>query len=369
LNAEATALRRLAIVVLAGHDAPALLEEVREMFGLTAVSLLERSDGSAWYVVASAGEHPLEAADPGSDTGEQVRVQVGDAFVLTGRGRTLSPEEYEVLEACTVPLVAGISRRLRDTERTYAREESWRRSRWTARAAASEDASRQVTTARAALTAIAASGAGTSKDQLASAWRALHRIDRLATDLSALGRLHSGALETYLRPVDIDEVLTAALDDLGPGGHAVTIGSFADLPDVIADAALLTRVLTSLLADALANSTCDTPSGISVGGATGPDATVLINVTAGQHWPDPDGLAVRLARDLTEAMGGVMSGTGRADDHSGRDRSGDLSGTDRVGDVSGTDQSADGGTVRITLPAARPHLRSAPRQSGDAVTR
>jgi two-component system, OmpR family, sensor histidine kinase KdpD len=349
LSAEATALRRLAIVVLAGHDAPALLEEVREMFGLTAVSLLEHSDGSAWYVVASAGEHPLVAADPGTDAAEQVRVQVGDAFVLTGRGRTLSPEEYEVLEACTVPLVAGISRRLRDTERTYAGEESWRRSRWTVLAAASEDACRQVTTARAALTAIAASGAGISKDQLSSAWRALHRIDRLATDLSALGRLHSGALETYLRPVDIDEVLTAALDDLGPGGHAVTIGSFADLPDVIADAALLTRVLTSLLADALANSTYDTPSGISVGGATGPDATVLINVSAGQHWPDPDGLAVRLARDLTEAMGGILSGT------------------DRPGDLSGADRPADGGTVLIALPAARPRLGSAARQSGDPV--
>jgi len=344
LTAEASALRRLAIVVLAGHDAPALLEEVREMFGLTAVSLLQHSGGSAWYVVASAGEHPPEAADPGTEAAEQVRVGVGDAFVLTGRGRTLSPEEYEVLEACTVPLVAGIERRLRDTERTYAGEESWRRSRWTVLAATTEDATRQVAAARAALTAIATSGTGASKDQLASAWRALHRIDRLATDLSALGRLHSGALETYLRPVDIDEVLTAALDDLGPGGHAVTIGSFADLPDVIADAALLTRVLTSLLADALANSTYDTPSGISVGAVAGPDATVLINVSAGPHWPDPDGLAVRLARDLTEAMGGVLSGeytdTGRPD---------------------------DGGTVRIALPAARPHLGSAAWQSGDPV--
>jgi two-component system, OmpR family, sensor histidine kinase KdpD len=338
LTAEATALRRLAIVVLAGHDAPALLEEVREMFSLTAVSLLEHSNGSAWYVVASAGEHPPEAADLGTEAAEQVRVQVGDAFVLTGRGRTLSPEEYEVLEACTVPLVAGISRRRRDTERTYAVEESWRRSRWTVLAATSEDASREVATARAALTAIAASGAGASKDQLASAWRALHRIDRLATDLGALGRLHSGALETYLRPVDIDEVLTAALDDLGPGGHAVTVGSFAGLPDVIADAALLTRVLTSLLADALVNSTCDTPGGISVGAAAGPDATVLINVSAGEHWPDPDGLAVRLARDLTEAMGGVLSGA---------------------------DRPRDGGAVRIALPAARPHLGSAARQNGD----
>ena len=65
-SAEAAALTRLAVCVLRGHgDAPALLEEIRQMFGLDAVSLLEhRPNGSGPYVVASAGERPPEDQGP-----------------------------------------------------------------------------------------------------------------------------------------------------------------------------------------------------------------------------------------------------------------------------------------------------------------
>ena len=63
-SAQAAALTRLAGCVLRGHDdLPALLEEMRQISGLAAVSLLEwRQNGSgrACYVVASAGEQPPE---------------------------------------------------------------------------------------------------------------------------------------------------------------------------------------------------------------------------------------------------------------------------------------------------------------------
>ena len=64
----------------------------------------------------------------------------------------------------------------------------------------------------------------------------MDRIGRLITDLSDLSLLHAGALEIYLRPVDLDDVIAAALDDLGPGGHNITLNTPDDLPDVIADA-------------------------------------------------------------------------------------------------------------------------------------
>jgi len=351
-SAEAAALSRLAVAVLAGRgDPPALLEEVRDMFGLAAVSLLERASegsggvvppgasgsggvvppgasggGSSWDVVASAGEHPPEApATPGApgSAGAQAEVAVSDTLLLAGRGRVLSAEEARLLEACAIPLVTGIVRRRRETADAAAADDAWHRARWTVLSATSHDVRNQITAARSALKGIAASRGDDRAGQLAIAWRALYRIDRAATDLGALGRLHAGALETYLRPVDLDEVLAAVLDDLGPGGRDVTLGSLDTLPDVIADAALLARVLTSLLADALAQCQGETSPSVTASCA---DGVVGIRVTAQGRWTDPDGLAVRVAGDLTDVMGATL----------------------------GWEQGQDGSqTVVITLPAAR----------------
>jgi two-component system, OmpR family, sensor histidine kinase KdpD len=73
---------------------------------------------------------------------------------------------------------------------------------------------------------------------LAAARQALDRVARLVADAGDLNRLHAGALETYLRPMDLDEVIAACLEDLGPGGHHITLDIPDDLPHVIADAAL-----------------------------------------------------------------------------------------------------------------------------------
>jgi two-component system, OmpR family, sensor histidine kinase KdpD len=127
-------------------------------------------------------------------------------------------------------------------------------------------------------------------------------VSRLVDDLRDLSRLHAGAVETYLRPVDLDELLAAALDDLGPGRQEVTLSLAEDLPDVIADATLLTRLLTSLLADAVHRCLVGPPPVLT---AACPDGWVEVRIT--DQGPDerggPDSLALRLATDLAEAMG------------------------------------------------------------------
>ena len=130
-------------------------------------------------------------------------------------------------------------------------------------------------------------------------------MSRLVDDLSDLSRLHAGAMETYLRPVDLDEVMAACLDDLGPGSQHVTLSTAEDLPDVIADATLLTRILTSLLADALQRSPAGQPPVVT---AVSRDSRVEVRI-ADQGPDQPDGeasLAFRLARDLTEALGDTL---------------------------------------------------------------
>ncbi|GAA1069508.1 hypothetical protein GCM10009647_091720 [Streptomyces sanglieri] len=94
---------------------------------------------------------------------------------------------------------------------------------------------------------------------------AVHRAAQLVTDLDDVSRLHAGALDLYLHPVDLNEMLAAALDDLGPGGHSIILRLPEQLPDVIADAALLTRALTALGADALRHSPSDKPPVFTAG--------------------------------------------------------------------------------------------------------
>jgi two-component system sensor histidine kinase KdpD len=128
------------------------------------------------------------------------------------------------------------------------------------------------------------------------------QVSRLVGDLRDLSRLHAGAVETYLRPVDLDEVLAASLDDLGPGRQEVTLSLAEDLPDVIADAALLTRILTSLLADATCRSLTGPPPDLT---ASCPNGCVEVRIT--DQGPDergaPASLPLRLAADLAETMG------------------------------------------------------------------
>ena len=91
----------------------------------------------------------------------------------------------------------------------------------------------------------------------------MRRLGRLVTDLRDLTRLHAGALDTYLRPVDLDDVLATCLEELGPGVQHIDVRIADDVPDVIADADLLSRVLISLIADALHRSRAGRPPVVS----------------------------------------------------------------------------------------------------------
>ncbi len=355
-SAQAAALTRLAGCVLRGHDdLPALLEEMRQISGLAAVSLLEwRQNGSgrACYVVASAGEQPPEG--PGAD----VELPVSDTFTLAGRGPELSREGSRVLFSCAVQVVAGLSyRRQEDQQAQAARDAANLRSRAALLAATGQTAREQLAAARTALAALAAAeahgpaGPGTALPPaalppaaraalLATARRAVDQVTRLVDDLSDLSRLHAGAVETYLQPVDLDEVMAACLDDLGPGSQHIMLSMAEDLPDVIADATLLTRILTSLLADALQHSPAGPPPVLT---AVSRDSRVEVRIT--DQGPDQPGgeasLAFRLARDFTEALGDTL----------------------RTEDLPG-----GGHSVVVTLPAAAPAAGTLVPLPGDTAT-
>jgi two-component system, OmpR family, sensor histidine kinase KdpD len=303
-SAEAAALARLASSVLRGRgDLPALLEELREMFGLDAVSLLERQRDAdeGWFVVASSGEDAPER--PGAD----VDLPITETLSLAARGRRLRASDKRVLHTCGAQLAAGITHyREAEQDAREADQSAGSRSRAALIAATTQKARELTTAAQAALAQLADESPRTREENAAlvgSARVALDRVARLVNDASDLSRLHAGAIETYLRPVDLDEVIAASLEDLGPGGHHITVQTLEDLPDVIADAALLTRILTTLIADALHRSGPAEPPTLT---ATVHDSDVTIRLTdvgTGPAAGNGSGLAMRLARDLAEAMG------------------------------------------------------------------
>ena len=275
------------------------------MFGLDAVSLLERRlDGPGWDVVASAGERPPEG--PGAD----LEVPVDGTMMLAARGRVANREDLRVLRSCAAEIVAGISsRRLEEQDAEAAWHVADLRSRTALLAATGESAREQLAAAHTALTTLEASEdhrtALTAEDRaqlLAEAARAVEQVSRVVDDLADLGRLHAGEVETYLCPVDLDEVLATCLDDLGPGRQEVTLSLAEDLPDVIADATLLTRILASLLAEATYRCPAGPPPVLT---ASSPNGWVEVRIT--DQGPDERAgaasLALRLASDLAEAMG------------------------------------------------------------------
>ncbi|MET9383340.1 DUF4118 domain-containing protein [Streptomyces sp. NPDC002928] len=324
-TSEARALSRLAAAVMRGQDLPALVEQIRENFGLSAISLLERDPEASpvprWYVVASAGERPPERPYEAD-----VESPVDDTLTLAARGSGLSTEDQRVLAACAAELglahargrIAGRSGgtdTFTETERTRA----------SLLLAAGRDLRAPLRTAEEALVRLRGRLAGERAQEAAqlldTARAAVHRAAQLVTDLDDLSRLHAGALDLYLRPVDLNEVLGAALDDLGPGGHSIVLRLPEQLPDVIADAALLTRALTALGADALRHSPPDRPP-VFYAQVRGDRLVIRVedgmpeqrteSSTLPSRAPGTrkaDSLALRLSRDLAEAMDGTLETT------------------------------------------------------------
>ncbi|WP_329096919.1 sensor histidine kinase [Streptomyces sp. NBC_01439] len=336
-SAEARALSRLASAMMHGQNLPTLLEQVREDFGLDAVSLLERDTARPaeprWCVVASTGTDP-----PERPYDADVESPVGDDLTLAGRGRPLSSDDQRVLGVCAAQLGMAYSQgRLvaHDVEsRLRAEAEHTRASLLLT---ASRDLRGPLHVADEALISLHNRLVDPEQNRLLDTARSsVRQVVQLVSDLDALSRLHAGALDLYLRPLDLDEVLTAVLDALGPGGRTVRCSLPEQLPDVIADAAVLTRVLTALAAEAQRHSppdrtallTAETRPGIVeirlTDGAEG--------VTAGTRpGRTVHGLTLRMSRDLVETMGGMLEPG-----------------------VSGA-----GFEVKLTLPAAAPRTTTA----------
>lgn len=306
---ESAVVRALANSVLEGHeDVPSQLEQVRSCLGLRAASVLQHcGDAGAqqWAVIASAGEHCPETPEDADWA-----MPWGASATLGVRGASSKDPAVQVALVAAVAHIHELCSRL---TAHHARREQHRHDVRTTLATMQlvleHELRPQVELARKQLRK-ARQPDGDDAPDLA---RTLASIARHIDDLDDLCRVDTGALDMQLRPIELDDLLTAVIDDLGPGGHRLTIELPESLPDAIADADALCRALTVLAADALRRSDVEPEPELrghrSDGhvaldlrvrkplAPSGPSRTAL---------PPERSLALRLARGLIEGMAGTV---------------------------------------------------------------
>jgi two-component system sensor histidine kinase KdpD len=160
---------------------------------------------------------------------------------------------------------------------------------------------------------------------LATADESLIKLTRLVSNLLDMSRLQAGVLGVTLEPVAIEDVLPHAVDDLGPLGDRLATDIPPGTPEIMADPALLERVLGNLVANAVRHSPAGLP--VLVGASRHGDRVEIRVIDRGPGIPpeahervflpfqrlgDRDthtgvGLGLALSRGLTEAMGGTLT--------------------------------------------------------------
>ena len=347
-TAEAETLSTVAGDVLRGEQAlPAVLDRVRETFGMTSATLLERERnggqppgargplgrGSAapepaslragWTVVATSGTQPCARPEEG-DTEVPI-----DDLALVLRGRVLAAEDRRVLGAFAAQAAVALrQRRLADAAAEAAPLAEADRTRTALLAAVSHDLRTPLASAKAAVTALRSPGMQWKEAEraelLATADESLDKLTRLVNNLLDMSRLQAGALAVHPAPVGVDDVMPAVLAELGPAGQAVRVRIPDDLPELYADPGLLERILVNLIGNALRHSPADRPPLVS--GSSFGDRVELRVVDRGRGVAESDwhrifvpfqrlgdrdnttgvGLGLALARGLAEAMGGTL---------------------------------------------------------------
>ena len=247
---EAALLASYAKTVLT-HENPIerLLQKVRENFGLTSVTLLEKRDGN-WEKVVVVGEHPCGDPDEAD-----VDIAVTADVHLTLRGRALPAADRRVLEA-----VAGQALLALRQQRTAAAAAAAERKaeatelRTTLLSAVGHDLRTPLTSIKASIGSLRAPDLRLSREDTAELMEAIElSADRLAGLIDNLldsSRLATGAVRPHLRPVGYDEVVAHALSNVD-GSDAVVVAVDDQLPSVLADPGLLERVVANVLDNAL----------------------------------------------------------------------------------------------------------------------
>jgi two-component system, OmpR family, sensor histidine kinase KdpD len=335
-RAEAETLSTVAGSVLrGGRPLITLLEQVRETFGLTSVTLLERRpdaaatpdrqhDADAWQIAASVGGSPCLAPGEG-----EVDVPVDDEVSLVLCGRILAASDRRVAEAFAAQAAIALRQeRLAAQAAAMGQVSEADRLRSALLSAVSHDLRTPLASAKAAVTSLRSEEVAFSdfdRDELlATAEESLDRLTRLVENLLDMSRLQAGALGMHLQLISVVEAIPRAIDDVGEVGRDITVQVPDEIAEVHADPGLLERILVNVLTNAVRYSPPGQPPTVTASEHGGMVEVRVIDRGRGipvadrervflpfQRLGDRDnetgvGLGLALSRGLAEAMGGTL---------------------------------------------------------------
>ncbi|MFF3285594.1 ATP-binding protein [Streptomyces sp. NPDC003023] len=325
LKAESEILSFLAGSVLRGDTAlDALLERVRETFGMESVALLERdSDVDPWTRTASVGPSPATRPDDAD-----VDMPVGDHMAMALSGRVLPAEDRRVLAAFATQAAVVVDRQRLVGEAEQARElAEGNRIRTALLAAVSHDLRTPLAGIKAAVTSLRSDDVAWSEadeaELLAGIEEGADRLDHLVGNLLDMSRLQTGTVTPLIRKTGLDEVIPLGL--AGVPADSVELDIPETLPMVAVDRGLLERAVANIVENAVKYSPDGAP--VTVAASALGRRVELRVVDRGVGVPDDAkdrifepfqrygdaprgagvGLGLAVARGFMEAMGGTLT--------------------------------------------------------------
>lgn len=328
LRAESEILSFLAGSVLRGETTlDALLERVRETFGMETVALLERAgDVEPWTCAGRAGsDHGRPLIRPED---ADVDMPVGDHMALALTGRVLPAEDRRVLAAFAAQAAVVLDRQRLVGEAERARElAEGNRIRTALLAAVSHDLRTPLASIKASVTSLRSDDVAWSQEDeaelLAGIEAGADRLDHLVGNLLDMSRLQTGTVTPLIREIDLDEVVPMALGGVPEG--SVTLDIPEELPIVGVDPGLLERSVANLVENAVKYSPDGTQVLVSASalgdrvelriadrGPGVPDSAKDRIFEPFQRYGDAPrgagvGLGLAVARGFAEAMGGTLA--------------------------------------------------------------
>ncbi|GAA2343462.1 sensor histidine kinase KdpD [Streptomyces caniferus] len=328
LRAESEILSFLAGSVLRGETTlDALLERVRETFGMETVALLERAgDVEPWTCAGRAGsDHGKPLLRPED---ADVDMPVGDHMALALTGRVLPAEDRRVLAAFAAQAAVVLDRQRLVGEAERARElAEGNRIRTALLAAVSHDLRTPLAGIKASVTSLRSDDVAWSEEDeaelLAGIEAGADRLDHLVGNLLDMSRLQTGTVTPLIREIDLDEVVPMALGGVPEG--SVTLDIPEELPIVAVDPGLLERSVANLVENAVKYSPDGTQVLVSASalgdrvelrvadrGPGVPDSAKDRIFEPFQRYGDAPrgagvGLGLAVARGFAEAMGGTLA--------------------------------------------------------------